>query len=221
MKKYRVLLAEDSLEITQAVSLSLEYAGYDYVAFEDGKSVVDFLEKDHDFDIAVLDIMMPHIDGFELLPYMKSKDIPVIYMTAKSDLESEVRGLREGAEDYVIKPFKIQSLLVRIEKILERHGKTDAKYQFKNIILDESNRIVTQNGEEVTLAPIEFDVLLLLLKNKNRTVSRDDILDKVWGVDFFGDTRTVDVRIAILRKKLNLSDEIRTIPKTGYRLEEK
>ncbi|MFI3214826.1 MAG: response regulator transcription factor [Eubacteriales bacterium] len=221
MKKQRILLVEDSKEIAQAVVMNLEYAGYDSVLFEDGQSVVEYLKGDHRFDIAVLDIMVPYIDGFELMSYMKDYGIPVIYMTAKADLDSEIQGLRAGAEDYVMKPFKMQSLLVRIEKILERHGQTGRVYEYKNIVVDEENRSVTKDGIEVCFAPVEFDVFLLLLKNKNRTVSRNKILDEVWGEDFFGDTRTVDVRIAMIRKKLELLDEIRTIPKTGYRLEEK
>ena len=142
-------------------------------------------------------------------------------MTANTDSDWEVRGLRGGAEDYIVKPFEIITLMVRIEKVLERYGRLNTVYRFEDIVLDTSDRIVTKAGTEIELTPLEFDVLHILVKNKNRTVSRDRILDEVWGVDYFGDLRTVDVRIANIRKKLGLSEAIRTISKTGYRLEER
>lgn len=221
MKKIKILLAEDTKSIADAVAFNLEYQNYDCKVFEDGLDVVNFLKSEHDFDLAVLDIMLPNVDGFELLEHMKKYNIPVIYMTAKTDLASEIRGLRKGAEDYITKPFEMLSLLVRIEKILERHGKMQNIYTFKDIEINNDEKTVKKLGEEIKLPPLEFDVLLLLIKNKNRTISRDKILDEVWGMDFFGDTRTVDVRIANIRKKLSLKDEIRSISKTGYRLEER
>ena len=151
---------------------------------------------------------------------MEKYKIPVIYMTAKTDSESEVRGLRDGAEDYIVKPFEVVTLLVRIEKVLKRTGRLNQIYHFGNIKVDVENRIVTKDDEPVELPPLEFDVLTVLIKNKNRTVSRDHILNEIWGEDYFGDLRTVDVRIANIRKKLGLGDMIRTISKVGYRLEE-
>ena len=113
------------------------------------------------------------------------------------------------------------ALLVRMEKVLDRSGKRNPIYHFRDLTLDSRNRILTRNGTEIPLPPLEFDVLAVLMKNKNRTVSRDRILNEIWGQDYFGDIRTVDVRIANLRKKLGLSEEIRTISKAGYRLEER
>ena len=142
-------------------------------------------------------------------------------MTAKTASESEVRGLRDGAEDYIVKPFEMVTLLVRIEKVLARTGRLNRVYRFLDMVLDAENRTVTKAGEEISLPPLEFDVLTVLIKNKNRTVSRERILNEIWGEDYFGDIRTVDVRVANLRKKLGFTDEIRTISKTGYRLEER
>ena len=217
----RILIVEDDSSIADSIALNLKYVGYDYKVFDDGARATEYLATDHLFDLALLDIMLPGIDGFELLSHMKKYNIPVIYMTAKTDSESEVRGLKEGAEDYIVKPFEVVTLLVRIEKVLERTGRINQVYRFQDIVLDTENRTLTKAGEEISLPPLEFDVLSLLIRNKNRTVSRERILNEIWGEDFFGDVRTVDVRVANVRKKLKFTDEIRTISKTGYRLEER
>ena len=217
----RILIVEDDSSIAETIALNLKYVGYEYMIFDDGVTAVEYLATDHSFDLALLDIMLPGLDGFELLSHMKKYNIPVIYMTAKTDSESEVRGLKEGAEDYIVKPFEVVTLLVRIEKVLERTGRINRVYQFRDIVLDAENRTLTKAGEEINLPPLEFDVLSLLIRNKNRTVSREHILNEIWGEDFFGDIRTVDVRVANVRKKLGFTDEIRTISKTGYRLEER
>ena len=132
-----------------------------------------------------------------------------------------VKGLRDGAEDYIAKPFDMLSLMVRMEKVLQRCGRLSQVYRFEDLTLDSRNRQLFRGGEEVHLPPLEFDVLAVLMKNKNRTVSRERILNEIWGQDYFGDIRTVDVRVANLRKKLDLSEKIRTISKAGYRLEER
>lgn len=221
MSANRILIVEDDPAIAQSVALNLRYAGYEYMLFEDGKVAADALSKDHAYDLALLDIMLPGMDGFELFSYMEKHHIPVIYMTAKTDSESEVRGLRDGAEDYIVKPFEVITLLVRIEKVLARTGRLNQVYRFRDVVLDAENRLVTKAGAEVELTPLEFDVFRVLIKNKNRTVSRDRLLNEIWGEDYFGDLRTVDVRIANIRKKLGFTDEIRTISKAGYRLEER
>lgn len=217
----RILLVEDDRAIADAVALNLRTVGYEVAAFDDGNEAAASLEKDHSFDLALLDIMLPGLDGFALFALMQKYNIPVIYMTAKTDSESEVRGLKEGAEDYIVKPFEIVTLLVRIEKVLARTGRLNQIYRFKEFTLDAENRILTRAGEPIELTPMEFDVLTVLMKNKNRMVSRDRILNEIWGECYYGDTRTVDVRVANLRKKLGLTDEIRTISKVGYRLEER
>ena len=217
----RILIVEDDSSIADSVALNLKYVGYEYMVFDDGRKAADYLAADHAFDLALLDIMLPGLDGFELFSYMEKYNIPVIYMTAKTDSESEVRGLRDGAEDYIVNPFEMVTLLVRIEKVLARTGKLSHIYRFLDIVLDQENRTVTKAGEEISLPPMEFDVLSMLIRNKNRTVSRERILNEIWGEDYFGDIRTVDVRVANIRKKLGFTDEIRSISKIGYRLEER
>lgn len=221
MAANRILIVEDDSAIAETVGLNLRYVGYEYMLFDDGQKAADYLSSDHSFDLALLDIMLPGIDGFELFSHMEKYNIPVIYMTAKTDSASEVKGLRDGAEDYIVKPFEVVTLLVRIEKVLARMGRLNQVYRYQDITLDTENRTITKAGVEVDLTPLEFDVFSILIKNKNRTVSRDRILNEIWGEDYFGDLRTVDVRVANLRKKLGFTDEIRTISKTGYRLEER
>ena len=217
----RIVIIEDDAAIAQAVQLNLECAEYEVTVFDNGQTAWDALRDNHDYDLALLDMMLPGTDGFALLPKLREYGIPVICLTAMGDPGHEVQGLRSGAEDYIAKPFDMLALMVRMEKVLRRSGKFREVYHFRDLTLDNGNRRLSRNGEEIPLPPLEFDVLAVLMKNKNRTVSRERILNEIWGQDYFGDIRTVDVRIANLRKKLNLSEEIRTISKAGYRLEER
>ena len=217
----RIVIIEDDAAIAQAVQLNLECAEYEVTVFDNGQTAWDALRDNHDYDLALLDMMLPGKDGFALLPKLREYGIPVICLTAMGDPGHEVQGLRGGAEDYIAKPFDMLALMVRMEKVLSRRGKLHEIYHFRDLTLDKSNRRLTRKGEEICLPPLEFDVLAVLMKNKNRTVSRERILNEIWGQDYFGDIRTVDVRVANLRKKLNLSEAIRTISKAGYRLEER
>ena len=217
----RIVIIEDDAAIAQSLTLNLTCTGYDVTVFDNGRTAWDALAQGASYDLALLDMMLPGVDGFSLLPRLQQSGIPVICLTAMGDAQHEVRGLRAGAEDYIAKPFDMLALLVRMEKVLARSGKLNQVYHFRDLTLDRANRTLQRSGEEINLPPLEFDVLAVLMKNKNRTVSRERILNEIWGQDYFGDIRTVDVRIANLRKKLNLSEEIRTISKAGYRLEER
>ena len=217
----KILIIEDDRAIAEAIRLNLECADYAVTIFDDGQKAWDALPTDHDYDLALLDLMLPGVDGFSLLPRLREYNIPVICLTAMGDARHEVKGLRDGAEDYIAKPFDMLSLMVRMEKVLQRCGRLSQVYRFEDLTLDSRNRQLFRGGEEVHLPPLEFDVLAVLMKNKNRTVSRERILNEIWGQDYFGDIRTVDVRVANLRKKLDLSEKIRTISKAGYRLEER
>lgn len=219
--KNRILIVEDDHAISDAVALNMQFVGYDYMVFDDGAKAAAYLADDHAFDLALLDIMLPGIDGFELFSYMERYNIPVIYMTAKTDSASEIKGLMDGAEDYIVKPFDMLTLMVRIEKVLRRTGKLNTIYRVRDIEVNSETRIVMKSGAPVELQPMEFDVLLLLLKNKNLTVSREQLLSEVWGYDYIGESRAVDVKISAIRRKLDLGDAIKSIPKLGYRLEER
>ena len=217
----RILVVEDDKGVSDGLITNLQLVGYETVLFGDGREAADFLAQDHSFDLALLDIMLPGIDGFGLFEIMEKHEIPVIFITAKTDSESEIKGLRGGAEDYIVKPFDTTALLVRIEKVLTRTGKLGKVYRIADIVLDTENHAVTKSGAAIDLTPLEFEVFALLLRNKNRTVPRERILNEVWGADYFGDPHTVEVRIANIRKKLDLNHELKTISKTGYRLEER
>ncbi len=219
--KNRILIVEDDEGISSAVALNLRVAGYECTVFDDGQKAAESLQADHGYDLALLDIMLPGIDGFELFGYMERWRIPVIYMTAKTDSASEIRGLRDGAEDYVVKPFDILTLMVRMEKVLRRTGRLNTVYRVRDVEVNSEARSVTKAGEPVELQPLEFKVLLTLLRYKNLTVSREQLLDEVWGSGYLGESRAVDMKISSLRRKLDLGDAIRTIPKQGYRLEER
>ena len=216
-----ILIIEDDAAIAEVLRLNLECADYTVTAFDNGLAAWNALAADHDYDLALLDMMLPGVDGFTLLPKLQEYGIPVICLTAMNDAQHEVQGLRGGAEDYIAKPFDMLALMVRMEKVLRRSGKFNEIYHFRDLTLDNGNRRLSRSGEEIPLPPLEFDVLLTLLKNKNLTVSREQLLSDVWGYEYAGETRAVDMKISNLRKKLNLGDAIRAIPKLGYRLEER
>lgn len=213
----RILIAEDEPAISKMLCMNLGLMGYDTVAKLDGRQVLDYLEGGGSADLALVDVMMPKIDGFQLLAPLNEHGIPVIFLTARGDLEAKLRGLTGGAEDYIVKPFETMELLVRMEKVLERHGKTQTHFQLGDVAIDSEKRVVTKSGTELNLTPMEFDLLLLLVRKKNVAMSRDSLLNEVWGIRYEGGTRTVDVHIAQLRKKTGLA--IVSVPKIGYRLE--
>lgn len=217
---YRILVIEDENAINDLICMNLEIAGYEPIPFMDGIEVSSHLKEYKSYDLALLDIMLPGKNGFELLDELKKAEIPVIYLTAKGDLPSKIKGLKNGAEDYIVKPFEMLELLVRIDKVLTRYKKEVPEIiQIKDVIIDEEKRIVTRNSKEISLQPMEFDCLLTFWKYRNRVISREQILHILWGVDFQGETRTVDVHVGNIRKKLDLYDVIITVPRIGYRME--
>ena len=213
----RIIIAEDELAINKMLCMNLGLMGYETVAKYDGQQVIDWLNEGGNADLALVDVMMPKVDGFELLEPLNSHGIPVIFLTARGDLEAKLRGLTGGAEDYIVKPFEMMELIVRMEKVLERHGKVESYIVLGNVTIDTEKRTVIRNGTDLNLTPMEFDLLLLLAKKKNVALSRDRLLNEVWGIRYEGGTRTVDVHIAQLRKKTGLN--IVSVPKIGYRLE--
>lgn len=215
----KILVIEDDRAISELLCMNLNAAGYETAAAYDGEEARRLLLWHEDASLALVDIMLPKRDGFELMEDFRKKHIPVIYLTAKDDVVSKVRGLRLGAEDYMVKPFEMLELLVRIEKVLERTGRARRMLEIRDIQVDLVRHQVTKNGVIVSLKPMEYDLFVLLLQNRNIALGREEILRRVWGDEFLGESRTVDVHIGQLRKKLDLYEEIRTIPKLGYRLE--
>lgn len=213
----KILIAEDEPAINKMLCMNLGLMGYDTAAKFDGQQVLDYLSGGGSADLALVDVMMPRVDGFQLLEPLKEHGIPVIFLTARGDLEAKLRGLTGGAEDYIVKPFEMMELLVRMEKVLERHGKTQTSFLLGGVAIDAERRTVTRDGNDLNLTPMEFDLLLLLVRKKNVALSREGLLNEVWGIRYEGGTRTVDVHIAQLRKKTGLP--IVSVPKIGYRLE--
>ena len=225
--KTKILVIEDDTAISELICMNLEAAGYDPVPIYDGEeaetAVLAEKEKREgvpEYALALLDIMLPGKDGFQLMEVMQTAEIPVIYLTAKADVVSKVHGLRAGAEDYIVKPFEVLELLVRIEKVLQRTGRGREIIEIQDVRIDRKEHQVTKGGKPVALKPMEYELLVLLAGNKNVAFSREQLLSQVWGSDYMGETRTVDVHIGRLRKKLDFFDVIRTIPKTGYRRED-
>lgn len=220
MNKNRILIVEDEEAIAKMISINLKVSNYDTEIFYDGEEAAQSLLQDSKYDLALLDVMLPGKDGFELLEVMKAYKIPVIFLTAKDDVSSKIQGLKGGAEDYIVKPFEILELLVRIEKVLERENKVDGKIIIDDVEINLNEHVVYKSGQEIVLKPMEFQLLVVLAKNKNIAISRENLLRMVWGTEYFGETRTVDVHIGQLRKKLDLGDKIKTVSKLGYRLED-
>lgn len=185
----------------------------------DGKQAADLIENES-FDLILLDIMLPVIDGYELIEYIKPFEIPVIFLTAKSDVKDRVKGLKLGAEDYIIKPFEIIELLARVEAVLRRFHKTSQFLSVYDVTIDTLSRIVKKNNQVINLTVKEYDLLILFVQNKNIALFRDRIYESVWNESYMGDSRTVDLHVQRMRKKLGLEDKIVPVYKIGYRLEE-
>ena len=213
---YRVFVVEDDEAISRLLCMNLSIAGYDPVPARDGQEALTLLQNGAHFDVALLDVMLPGIDGFQLMEPLKARGVPVIYLTARNDLESKLTGLTSGAEDYIVKPCEVMELLVRMEKVLARHC-SGGVVTFSDLTIYVEERAVLKGGSPLPLKPLEFDLLLFFVRNQNIALSRERILAEVWGMDFYGESRTIDIHVSQLRKKTGLS--IVSIPRIGYRLE--
>jgi len=214
----KILIVEDEEAIANLIKINLVAEGYRCTCAYDGKAGADYIEREV-FDLILLDIMLPEISGYELLEYVKLIGTPVIFLTAKSGIDDRIRGLKLGADDYIVKPFQIGELLARVEALLRRYGKANKKLSFEDVEIDMASRTVNKFGVPVELTVKEFDLLVELVQNKNVALYRDRLYEKVWGDVYMGDTRTLDSHIQRLRKKLNWEKEIKTVFRVGYRLE--
>lgn len=216
---YKILLIEDEENIASFVRMELEYEGYKVEVCDDGvKGFEEALEND--YNLILLDLMLPKLNGLEVCRRLrKVKNTPIIMLTARDSVMDKVSGLQIGADDYISKPFAIEELLARIEALLRRVNKTEQvsnKLEFKDIKIDLEARIVKQDNEEVILTTKEYELLVQLLKNQNKVLSRDNLLENIWGYDYEAETNVVDVYIRHLRSKLKNDGYIQTIRGIGY-----
>ncbi|MDR0293759.1 MAG: response regulator transcription factor [Oscillospiraceae bacterium] len=213
-----ILIVEDEQAIANLIHISLSDEGYRCTCAFDGKQGADLIEQET-FDLILLDIMLPEFDGYELLEYIKPTGTPVIFLTAKGAVSDRIKGLKLGADDYIVKPFQIGELLARVEAVLRRYGKSEKQLAVADVFINTDSRSVTKDGRSVDLTAKEFDLLVELVRNKNVALYRDRLYEKVWNEPFTGETRTLDTHIQRLRKKLDWEERIRTVFRIGYRLE--
>lgn len=214
-----VLIVEDDEAIANLLYMDLSDEGYRCTCVHNGREAADMLEANAGYDFVLLDIMLPEVDGYELLEYIRPMGIPVIFLTAKGAVKDRIQGLKLGADDYIVKPFQSGEVIARMEAVLRRYGKNRKNLSFADVEINLESRRAYQNGAEVELTVKEFDLLVELIQNRNVAQYRDRLYEKVWNEPFLGDTRTLDTHIQRLRKKLGWEERIRTVFRIGYRLE--
>ena len=214
----KIFIVEDEKPISTLLKMSLTKAGYTCTCAYDGIEAADILENER-FDLILLDIMLPGVDGYELMEYIRPMDIPVIFITAKGTVDDKVFGLRMGADDYLVKPFEIIELLARVETVLRRYQKLDCIIEMAGLSIDTRSMVVRRGGDEVSLTRKEYELLLLFARNPGTALYRETIYERVWGSDYFGDSRTIDLHVQRVRKKVGWEDKLQAVYKVGYRLE--
>lgn len=215
----KILIIEDEVAISDLIKIELEAQGYKCEIANDGEMGANLLESNK-YDLILLDIMLPKVDGYELLDYIKQiSETPTIFITAKSQVKDKIKGLNQGADDYITKPFEIGELVARMEAVLRRYNKGNDVQTIDDVSINVVARTVKKSGKYINLTPKEFDLLLLLIQNKNFALYRETMFEKVWGEELEFETRTLDLHIQRLRKKLDWKDKIKTVYKIGYMLE--
>jgi len=212
----RILVVEDEPEIAEMICLCLRKNKYACEAVNDGMAAARRVEEKR-YDLILLDVMLPDVDGYELIDYIKQYEIPVIFVTAKTCVSDRIKGLMLGAEDYISKPFDLNELLARIRVVLRRFHKTERILEAGKIKIDTLERTVTVDGAIVSLTAKEYDLLLFFVRNQNVALYRETIFETVWQEPYFGNTRTIDLHVQRLKKKLDLGETIETIYKVGYK----
>ena len=219
-----ILIVEDDTTINEMVARNLKMVGHKCTQVYDGKEGLEMIENG-DFDLVLLDVMLPGMSGFEIME--KTKDVPVIFVTAKGELNDKLHGLSIGAEDYIVKPFEPKELVARVKAVLRRYEPKQEEdkniLKFGELEINLSNYSVLYHGKSLDFPPKEFELLSFLAQHPNRVFTREQLLDRIWGYEYVGDTRTVDVHVKRIREKLNSEDEwgIRTVWSVGYKFGQK
>ena len=214
----KILIVDDEKPICDLIDLNLSSAGYHCTAVQDGLQAIDLIEKE-EFELVLLDIMLPGADGYDVMEYIRPLGIPVIFITAKHEVKNRVKGLKLGADDYLVKPFDVVELVARVEAVLRRYNKAEQRLIAGDVTVDVDARRVTRAGRPVELTNKEFGLLLLFMKNKNVALFRETLYEKVWEGEYLADSRTLDLHVQRLRKKLGWEHNLVAVYKVGYRLE--
>ena len=214
----RILIVDDEKPICDLIDLNLTSAGYHCTAVQDGLKAIDLIEKES-FDLVLLDIMLPGADGYDVMEYIRPLGIPVIFITAKYEVKNRVKGLKLGADDYLVKPFDVVELVARVEAVLRRYNKTERRLTAGDVTVDVEAHRVMKGKKQIELTNKEFGLLLLFMKNKNVALFRETLYEKVWEGEYFADSRTLDLHVQRLRKKLGWEHSLVAVYKVGYRLE--
>ena len=216
----QILIVEDDENISKMLAGTLSIGGYGYAQCGDGLEAVERITAGN-YDLILLDVMLPGADGFAVLDTIRARgcETPVIFLTALGAVADKVKGLRGGAEDYIVKPFEAVELLARIEVVLRRAGKSEMRLRYGDIRVDIERHTVTKAGVPIVLTPKEFDVLVFFMRNIDVAITREQLLSNIWEYNYTGESRTVDIHVQQVRRKLGLQGKLITIPKLGYRLE--
>ncbi len=214
----KILIVDDEKPICDLIEMNLSAAGYSCVAVQDGLAAIDAVEK-NTFDLVLLDIMLPGADGYDVMEYIRPFKVPVIFISAKHEVKDRVKGLKLGADDYLIKPFDVAELSARVEAVLRRYNKTDKVITLGDVAIDVEARRVTKGGSPVPLTSKEFDPMLLFVENRNIALFRENLYERVWDDEYFANSRTLDLHVQRLRKKLGWEKNLVAVYKVGYRLE--
>lgn len=213
-----ILIIEDDPNIAKMIKATLSIVNYNGFCCYNGRDGAEEAIKGR-YDLILLDVMLPEMNGFEVMQTIQNCGVPVIFLTAVQDVADKVKGLRLGAEDYIVKPFEALELLARIDVVLRRSHKTKNDLSYYDIVVNISKHEITKGGKLIQLTPKEFDVLVYFIQHQDIAVSRERLLSDIWGYEFEGESRTVDIHVQQVRRKVGLQNKLITIPKLGYRLE--
>ena len=214
----KILIVDDEKPICDLIEMNLTAAGYSCVTVQDGLAAIDAVES-NEFDLVLLDIMLPGADGYDVMEYIKPCKVPVIFISAKHEVRDRVKGLKLGADDYLVKPFDVTELLARVEAVLRRYNKADKKIVVDDVEIDTEARRVARAGNPVPLTSKEFDLLMLFAENRNVALFRENLYERVWDDEYYANSRTLDLHVQRLRKKLGWEKNLVAVYKVGYRLE--
>ncbi len=214
----KILIVDDEKPICDLIDINLSAAGYRCKSVQDGLSAIDLIESEK-FDLILLDIMLPGADGFDIMEYIRPLQVPVIFITAKNNVRDKVKGLKLGAEDYLVKPFDVVELVARVEVVLRRFHKTDSLLTAGDVTVDLEARKVTKAGRPVVLTNKEYGLLVLFIQNKNVALFKETLYEKVWEDEYIADSRTLELHVQRLRRKMGWENNLVAVYKVGYRLE--